>query len=157
MRRKAWTAAIAAALLSTVALAQGGPGMGPWQPHPGAYGRLGGYGPGMMGQGASAFTHGDCVLRAGLAEDLGLTPEQRTRIAAIFDEAWPQHLDLLDEMYALRLERFRGGAPGYLETAQARERMYALDRATRERVEALLTPQQRERMHDAGCGFDGWF
>lgn len=145
MKRNAWIAAIAAALLSTAAMAQWGPGPGNG---PGSgYGRMGA---GM--QGAPGFGQG-CGLRAEALDALGLTADQRTRIAAIQDENHAQRLALMDEMHELRSLAFRSGNPDYAAMAAVRERMFALARQARERIDAVLTAEQRDRLHSGWRGF----
>lgn len=101
-----------------------------------------------------AFTPGG-GLRAGAAEELGLTEEQRARIAAIFQESWPERVALMDEMHELRVQQLRERTPNFEAMAPLRERMFALNRATRERVDTVLTDEQRERLNDAWWGFGG--
>jgi protein CpxP len=131
MKRNAWIAAIAAGLLSAAALAQGGPGMG-------GYGR--GMGPGFGGGG-----YGACDM-AGSLDALGLTIEQRSRVAAIMDESATQRLALMDAMHDLRSQGVRGGNPDYAAMAALREQVFTLRSEQRSRIDAVLTPEQRERL-----------
>ena len=136
MRRNAWIAAIAATVLSTAVLAQMGPG-------PGGYGR-------MMGPGAGG-AYGAC-MGAGALDALGLTAEQRQQVATIMDESATQRLALMDQMHDLRSNGVRSGNPDYAAMAAARDRMLALARDSRERIDAVLPPEQRARLQSGWHG-----
>lgn len=136
MRRNAFIAAIAAAVLSTAALAQMGPG-------PGGYGR-------MMGSGYGGG-YGACA-GAGALEALGLTAQQRQQVATIMDESATQRLALMDQMHDLRSQGVRTGTPDYTAMAAARDQMFALARANRDRIDAVLTPEQRARLQSGWHG-----
>ena len=129
MRRNVWIAAIAAGIFSAAALAQGGPGMG-------GYGR--GMGPGSGGYGTCA--------QAGALEAAGLTAEQRQQVAAIMDEGSAKRLALMEGMHEQRSQGMRSGNPDYAAMAALREQMFALRSEQRSRIDAVLTPEQRERL-----------
>jgi Spy/CpxP family protein refolding chaperone len=130
MKRKALIAAIAATLVSAAAWAAG-PGMG--------FGPGGGYGfGGGMGGG---FCHEQGMYA------LGLTAEQRDRIAAIQSEFSDRQFELMGEMRELRTQAFRAGPQAdpatYAAMNELRQQMYTLGQQRRERIEAVLTPEQR--------------
>ena len=143
MRRNAWIAAIAAGLFSAASLAQWGPGAG-------------GYGPGMGGMGGmGSGAYGACE-QGGALEFLGLTADQRSRIAAIMDESATQRLALMDGMHDLRSQAMRSGTPDYAAMASLRDQMFTVARDRRDRIDAVLTPEQRDRLHSGwgmGRGF----
>ena len=141
MRRNAWIAAIAAALVSTATLAQWGPGYG------GGHGN--GMGPGMGG----GFGSGSCGLQGPAIDALGLNADQRARIAAILDESSARRLSLMEGMHELRSEAMRTGTWDYATMASMRERMFAESRDRQERIDAVLTPEQRQRWHGSPRGF----
>lgn len=140
MKRNAWIAALAAAVFSTAAVAQMGPGFG-------GNGRMmgGGYG----GPGGA---YGAC-MSAGALDALGLSAQQRQQIAAIMDESATQRLALMDQMHDLRSQGVRTGNPDYAAMAAARDRMHVLMRDSRDRVDAVLAPEQRDRLHSGWHGF----
>jgi Spy/CpxP family protein refolding chaperone len=117
MKRNALIAAVAAIVVSAAAWA--GPGMG--------YGMGGGMGPGPGG--------GHCMQGM---EVLGLTVEQRDKLAAIESEVAPQRLALMGSMRDLRTQ----GA-SYSAMEELRRQMFDLNQETRARVDAVLTPEQR--------------
>jgi Spy/CpxP family protein refolding chaperone len=143
MRRNAWIAAIAAGLFSAAALAQWGPGPG-------------GYGKGMgMGMGGFGGSYGACE-QAGALDNLGLTAEQRGRIATIMDESATRRLALMDGMHDQRSQAMRTGNPDYTAMATLRGQMFTLAQERRERIDAVLTPEQRAQLHSGwgpGRGF----
>lgn len=121
----------------------GGPGYGygsgPWMMGSG-YGPMGG---GMMGQGMMG------VWGGGLPADL--SAEQRTRIAEIQREARTRQWPLMQQMHELM---WNDGAP-FDEQAQRRDydRVASLHRQmfenmleSRKRIDAVLTPQQRDQL-----------
>jgi Spy/CpxP family protein refolding chaperone len=127
MKRNALFAAIAAIAVSAASWA--GPGMG--------YGMGGGMG---YGPGGAHCMQG--------MEVLGLTAEQRDKIAAIEAEAAPQRLALMASMRELRTQAFRSGQPAdpsYAAMEELRRQMFDLNQETRARVDAVLTPEQRSQ------------
>lgn len=138
---------VAAALAAGAAWSQGwGPGamMGGYGPGAGP-GMMGGYGPGpgwgMMG-GGGGYGYGALP---------DLTPEQRGKIAEIQRESRARQWPLMQQMHELM---WNEGAP-YDEQAQRREydkvaslqkQMFENQLDTRKRIDAVLTPQQREQL-----------
>ncbi|GAA4412242.1 Spy/CpxP family protein refolding chaperone [Quisquiliibacterium transsilvanicum] len=135
-----------------------GSGMGP--------GMMGGSGPGMgMGPGIM----GGDVAGSGAGRGLGaldLNESQRTEIAKIQDENRRRHRELMgrmrDEMSRMR-DAFSGGTRDRAAIAAALDRMHelrkqrveqALDGA--ERIEKLLTPEQREQLHKRSPAWMMW-
>ena len=125
-----------------------GSGMGPGMM--GGYGPGPGMGPGMMG----GYGAGPGAGRGLWALDLN--ESQRTEIAKIQDENRRRHWELMgrmhDEMSRMR-DAFSGGKRDRAAIAAALDRMHelrkqrveqALDGA--ERIEKLLTPEQREQL-----------
>ena len=147
MRRNTWIAAIAAAFLSTAALAQMG-GPGPFGPGSGS-----GYGPGMGAMMGGGYGAGGCGMRAEVMDALGLTAEQRASIATILDETSAQRLALMESMHQLRSQALRSGTPDYTAMAAARERMRTAALDSRQRIDAVLTPEQRARLNSGWRGF----
>lgn len=141
MRRNAWIAAIAAGLFSAAALAQMGPGPG--------YGP-GGYGP-MGGPGMGAY--GACGNQAEMFQSLGLTPQQRQQVATIMEESSARRIALMDEMHTLRAQGVRSGTPDYAALSALREKMATLARDRRDRIDAVLTAEQRDRLRAGPRGF----
>jgi Spy/CpxP family protein refolding chaperone len=143
MRRNALIAAIAAGLFSAATLAQ-----------------MGGYGPGMGGMGRAAYgggAYGTC-MQGGAFEALGLTTDQRQQVAAIMEESAGQRLALMDGMQEQRSQALRSGNPDSAAMSALREQMFALAQERRTRIDAVLTPEQRERLHSGfgpGRGFFG--
>lgn len=139
MKRNVLIAALAAGLFSAAALAQWGPGMG-------GYGR--GMGPGSGG-------YGNCA-QAGALDAVGLTAEQRQQVATIMEESAAQRLALMEGMHNLRSQAVRSGNPDYTAMAALREQMFTLRSEQRSRIDAVLTPEQRDRLHSGwgpGRGF----
>lgn len=136
MKRNALIAAVAAVVVSAAAWA--GPGTGFF-----------GHGPGMRGgQGAGA------CMEQGL-DALSLTAEQRERVAAVQADVSRRQLDLMAAMHEQRNHAFRQGAQdpaAQAAMAQLREQMFALMTERRERVEAILTPEQRAQWRPAWRG-----
>jgi Spy/CpxP family protein refolding chaperone len=135
MRRNALIAAIAAGFFSAAALA--------WVPGPGGYGGMGRMGMGMGGQGGGAY--GTC-MQGGAFEALGLTADQRSQIATIMDESATQRLALMDGMHDQRSQAVRSGNPDYAAMATLREKMLTIARERRDRIDAVLTPEQRSQL-----------
>jgi len=106
-----------------------------------------------MGPGAGGG-YGACSNQA--LESLGLTAEQRSRIAAIMDESAAQRLALMDQMHDLRAGAMRSGNPDYAAMASLREKMLTQARERRERIDAVLTPEQRSRLGSGWGGMGGW-
>jgi Spy/CpxP family protein refolding chaperone len=108
-------------------------------------------GPGYGGYGG----YGACA-QAGALESIGLTAEQRQQVAAIMDETIARRIALMEDMHELRSQAVGSGNADYAAMAAVRERMFALAQERRTRVDAVLTPEQRERLHGGwgpGRGF----
>src|SRR6187397_2035929 len=131
MRRNTLIAAIAATVVSAASWA--GPGMG--------------FGPG-PGMGMGGGMGGGFCTEQGMAS-LGLTVEQRDKIAAIQAEVSSKQVELMDSMRELRTQ----GSPDatrYEAMAGLREQMFDLRREGRSRIEAVLTPEQRAQRRPGG-------
>ena len=93
------------------------------QPYGYGYGPGAGYGPhgGMM----QGYGMGGPMMRGDYAqvEDLGLTDEQRAKVLAIQKDMRGKHLALMDQVRELRWD-------------------------ARKRIEAVLTPEQREKLRE---------
>lgn len=134
MKRNVLIAAIAATLFSTAAMAFGPQGYGP------------GFGRGGMGGAGPGAGAGTC-MQQGALEALGLTAGQREQIAAIRDEVSPKQVALMETMRELRAQAHQSGqrpsGEGYQAMADVRRQMQELMAQSRERIEAVLTPEQR--------------
>lgn len=83
-----------------------------------------------------------------MLEPLGLTPEQRAAIDAIHEDLWRAEWDVMGDMQALMWNTTgsRGHGGGYdAMIALRREMLAGLDEA-RTRIDAVLTPEQRDRL-----------
>lgn len=133
-----------------------GPGYGPG-PMMGGYGggygpgpMMGGYGPGMMGGGAGWGPGMRGGYGYGALPDL--TADQRTKIGDIQREYRARQWPLMQQMHELM---WGDGSGTFDEQAQRREydRVAALQKQmfenaleSRKRIDAILTPQQREEL-----------
>jgi Spy/CpxP family protein refolding chaperone len=154
MKRTLIVAAIAA-LFSTAALAQWGPGNQCDADGPGMMGGYGhgagmmggyGHGPGMMGG------HGHGYNRGGY-EGLNLSTEQREKIAAIEKDASTARFNTMKAMHDLRWSTFGPNATKeadprqtYEAMATLRKQMFEANLDTQKRIEAVLTPEQKEQL-----------
>jgi Spy/CpxP family protein refolding chaperone len=132
MKRNVLIAAVAATLVSAAALAgPGGYGMG-----------MGGYG---MGGGGYGMGGGYC-MQQGL-NALNLSAEQRDKIAAIQSEFTDKQFALMEDMRELRIQAFRNGPQvdpaTYAAMSERRTQMQQLNLQRQERIDAVLTPEQR--------------
>jgi len=146
--KRTCTLLAAAALLSTAALAQ--PGYGP-----GMMG--GGYGPGMMGGGPG---YGPGMMGGWGPEGPGvsdLSADQRKAITEARQEFWKKQWPLMQQMHAIGWNASDG--PAFHEKAARKDydTMAALDKQMfenrmemRKRMEATLTPKQREELRRGG-------
>jgi Spy/CpxP family protein refolding chaperone len=146
-------------LLSVTACSQPGPAPGPGP------GMMGGYGmgPGMMGGGYGpgyGMGHG-MMMGPGMMGGYGgmppdLSPEQRTQLAEIQQEYRRKQWGVMQSMHSL-MGSAEGPAPGgafdeqaarknYDAVAALRKQMFENSLEARKRMDALLTPQQREQM-----------
>lgn len=141
---------------------------------PGMMGEFGGdyMGPGMMGFGmpgrgtmgygmmGGGIMGGDaCGLgNSGWAGELNLTREQRSRINAIVDQTRKAHWVLMGKMldqqaslrdlYTAPTRDQHAIDAGYKTMRNLRQQMYATSVDARKRIEAVLTPGQRDKLHD---------
>jgi Spy/CpxP family protein refolding chaperone len=111
----------------------------------GGYGPGFGMGPGMMGGYGGGWGYG-----------LDLSPEQRAKIADIQQEAAQQRWQLMERMHAAggpMYQAFSGGEfdeqaarKAYDAMAEARKQMFEASLEARKRINAVLTPEQREQL-----------
>ncbi|HEU4646724.1 MAG TPA: Spy/CpxP family protein refolding chaperone [Burkholderiales bacterium] len=182
MKRKLLVVAAALLAASAVLYAQpmgpgmmGGGGYGPgygqgYGPRYGGMGpgMMGGYGPGGMGPGMMGG-YGSGGMGPGMMGGYGgygygpdLSAEQREKMAEIQQEFAQKHWDLMGKMHA------QGGPmsgafgrgdideksarKSYEAMAEAQKQMFELSLQTRKRIDAVLTPEQREQMRGGGRG-----
>ena len=102
------------------------------------------YGPGMMGgYGGYGYGYG-----------LNLSDEQRSKIAAIQREDYEKRWKLMDKMHEeggpmdLMWGPYdeKAARKAYQQMAEAQKEMFELNLQTRKRIDAVLTPEQREQM-----------
>lgn len=122
----------------------GGYGMGP--------GMMGGYGmgPGMMGGQSQAFA------------DLKLSAEQRKKIDDIQEETFKAMWQLMGTMHQQGYRMHDWAGSGLLDEAAARKAyeqmaatqksMFELQLGARKKIDAVLTPEQREQLRKAWAG-----
>jgi Spy/CpxP family protein refolding chaperone len=171
MRMRFALAALAAATLSTIAVAQMGPGMGggpgmgrgmmpadcPMQPGKtgegmGHHGMMGG-GMGMMGGGMGMMGGGMGMM--GRLAALDLTPEQRAKVTEIQRDAMRKHHGFMGTMMEMRWKTQDAQKDGfnadaarkqYDAMAAIRKEMFESGLKAREQFNAVLTPEQREKL-----------
>jgi Spy/CpxP family protein refolding chaperone len=158
--------ALGLALASAPAEAQPGPGYGMMGP---GGGQGYGYGYGMMGPGygmpgAGGYGYGMPGMGPGMWRGVGSLPaslsaEQRTKIAEIQRDVRKRQWPLMQQMHELTWGDATVESGALDEQAQRRdyERIAALQKQmfetmleSRKRIEAVLTPQQREEMQRRG-------
>jgi len=138
----------------------GGHGMGP--------GMMGGYGlgPGMMGShGMGPGMMGGYGMGAGTGwgfAALNLTESQRAKITEIRRESAAKHWALMGTVHEQRFRlneweesgRFDDAAArkAYESMAEARKQMFETRLEARRRIDAVLTPEQREQLRRGGRG-----
>jgi Spy/CpxP family protein refolding chaperone len=105
-----------------------------------------------MGMGGG-FGSGNCGLQGAAVDALGLDAGQRERIAAILDDSSARRLALMESMHEVRSQAVRTGNRDYAAMANVRERMLAEARDRQARIDAVLTPDQRARLHGGWGGF----
>jgi len=151
MKRKL-LAVTTAALLGTAAAAFSQPyGMGPGMM--GGYGPGYGMGPGMMGGFGPGFDYGYGV---------DLSDDQRAKISEAQQELAQKHWELMGRMHQQGGPMSQAFGPGpidekaarkaYEAMAEAQKQMFELSLQARKRIDAVLTPEQREQM---GRGWRG--
>jgi Spy/CpxP family protein refolding chaperone len=160
MKRTLLYAAVAAIAVGTAVLAQPGPGYGPGSGM--GPGMMGGYGmgPGMMGGGGM----GPGMMGGGMGPGmmggalygLELTDEQRTKITEIrrelFGKHWEQmgkiHLQgsPMDEAYASGKFDEKAARKAFEAMNEAHKQMFEASLQAQKRIDALLTPAQRDQL-----------
>lgn len=160
MKRK--LLAVAAGLLAASALSYAQP-MGPGMMGPGTMGQgmMGGYGPGYgMGPGMmGGYGMGPGMMGGsgpGYLYGLDLSDEQREKIADAQQELAGMHWDLMGRMHRQGGPMGRAFGPGpldekaarkaYDEMAAAQKQMFEASLQARKRIDAILTPEQREQL-----------
>ncbi|MCA6215590.1 Spy/CpxP family protein refolding chaperone [Ideonella sp. B7] len=140
--KRAVMATAAGALLAVAAWAQ---------PSGSGYG-MGGYGmgPGMMGGQSQAFA------------DLKLSAEQRKKIDDIQEETFKAMWQLMGTMHQQGYRMHDWAGSGLLDEAAARKAyeqmaatqksMFELQLGARKKIDAVLTPEQREQLRKAWAG-----
>jgi Spy/CpxP family protein refolding chaperone len=128
-----------------------GPGYGMGPGMMGGYGPGAGMGPGMMGGYGPGYGYG-----------LNLSDEQRAKISEIQQELAQKHWELMGRMHQQGGPMSQAFGPGpideqaarkaYEQMAEARKGMFELSLQARKRIDAVLTPEQREQM---GRGWRG--
>lgn len=153
--------ALALALSAAIplALAQGGaPSMGGgYGDCPGMMGGGSGMGPGMMKEGA-----GSGMMGMGPYNSLNLSEEQRSQVSKIQDQVRKQHWDLMGKMREesiklrnmMTAEKPDPAAVGkqQMRVADFRRQMLESGIDAHNRINALLTPEQRTQLRSDGPG-----
>jgi Spy/CpxP family protein refolding chaperone len=137
-----------------------GPGMmGGYGP-----GMMGGYGPGMMGGYGPGMMegHGAGMMGMGAYFALDLSEQQRVKIAQIREEARKKNWDAmgkvieatakLRDLYAAQTHDPAAIGMQTLKIAELRRPIIESMVETRDRIDALLTQEQRDRLHSFGPG-----
>ena len=140
-----------------------GPGMMGYGMGPGMMGQ--GMGPGMMGYGMGPGMMGG-MMGPGMMGGanpyaaLDLTDAQRAKIAEIQEQLWRKHWDLMGKMHEERyhMHRFMSGAApddagtrkAYVAMADAHKQMFDATLDARKQIEAVLTPEQRDKLKRGG-------
>ena len=174
MKRKL-LAVTAAAMLGTAAAAFSqpygmglgggyGPGYGMGPGMMGGYGP-GGMGPGMMGGYGQGYGMGPGMMGGfgpGFGYGVDFSDEQRAKISAIQQELAQKHWEQMGSMHQQGGPMSQAFGPGpidekaarkaYEAMAEAQKQMFELSLQSRKRIDAVLTPEQREQM---GRGWRG--
>jgi Spy/CpxP family protein refolding chaperone len=135
----------------------GGYGMGPGMM--GGYGSGYGMGPGMMGGGyggMGGYGMGPGMMGGWAPGYLDLTEEQQAKVAKIQDETRKKHWELagkindeqarLRELYAAPKTDEAAISKTYKNIGQLQQQMYESSVDAQKRMDAILTPDQREKM-----------
>ena len=166
MKRTTIGIGVAAGLLVAGLVAAQPYGMGPGMMNGYGYGPGAGYGmgPGMMGgygPGAGyGYGMGPGMMGGGFGAEayagLELTAEQRQKIAEIQQAAAKAQWQLMGTMHQQGYRMYGNGGPGAFDEAaarksfeamsEARKAMFELQIDTRKKVDAVLTPEQREQL-----------
>jgi len=146
MKRTSMGIGLAAGLLVAGLAAAQPHGMGPGMMGGYDYGAGYGMGPGMMGGGG----------RGGAYAGLDLTADQRQKIADIQRATEKAQWQLMGTMHEQGYAMHGSGAGGAVDEAAARKSfdamtetrkaMFELQLDTRKKIDAVLTPQQREQL-----------
>jgi Spy/CpxP family protein refolding chaperone len=142
-----------------------GLGMGPgmmWGDGPGygmGPGMMGGYGPGYgrgYGTGRGMWGYG------GYLEGLNLSEEQRAKISEIQREQFGKQWELMGKMHqqggpmqeAYASGKFdeKAARKAFDATSELRKQMFEASLQAQKRIDALLTPEQREQLRGGGRG-----
>jgi len=117
-----------------------------------------GMGPGMMGGPGYGMGPG-MMSRHGPASDLNLDAEQRRKIAEIHDDLRHKHWELMGKMQdeqsrmneMLQSDQRDDAALGksYRTVSELRQQMYEQSVAAQKQIDAVLSREQREKMHRA--------
>ena len=155
--KRSLIASAAAALLATAALAQ--PGYGPGMMGGYGPGMMGGYGPGMMGgygPGMMGGGYGPGMMGGWGAEGWGipdLTADQRKKLAEARQEFSKKQWPLMQQMHSIAWNASDSDASDEQAARKNYEAMAALQKQMfdnrlelRKRIDAVLTPKQREEM-----------
>ena len=127
-----------------------GYGMGP-----GMMGGYGGYGSGYgMGPGMMGGYGGYGPRGYGYGYGLNLSDEQRSKIAAIQREDYEKRWKVMEKMHdqggpmdlLWGAKDDKEARKAYQEMADAQKEMFELNLQTRKRMDAVLTPEQREQL-----------
>ena len=158
MRNVKWSVLMAGALLAGAALAQPygmGPGMmgggGGYGPGPGMMGGYGGGGGWGMGPGMMGGAYGADALAG-----LDLSAEQRKQIAEIQEQTAKARWQLMGTMHEQDYHMYgmmgmgsvdeAAARKGYEAMAATQKAMFDLSLGAIKRIDAVLTPEQREKL-----------
>jgi Spy/CpxP family protein refolding chaperone len=141
-----------------------GPGYGMGPGMMGGYGPGYGMGPGMMGGWGPGYGMGPDMMWGGGGWGYGieLSAEQRAKIADIQQEVAQQRWQLMELMHAAggpMYQAFAGGdfdeqaaRKAYDAMSEARKQMFEASLEARKRINAVLTPEQREQLRRGYTG-----
>jgi Spy/CpxP family protein refolding chaperone len=157
--RKTLAVGAALAFVTSLAAAQGGPGMMPGYGGPGMMGGYGmGAGPGMTGGYGMGYGPG-MMGGYGLAS-LNLSEEQQSKVFAIQEDRRKKNFDTMSKMRSetFQLRRMYGAenidSKAVLEQQkkvdELRRAMLASRLEMRKQVEGVLTPEQRKQLRQVG-------
>lgn len=156
--RKSIAVFTAALLLAGCSQVNGaGPGSGPGYGPGYGPGMMGGYGPGMMGGGYGMTGPG---MMGGYGYGYGgrlpdLTAEQRAKVAEIQREQRARQWPLMQQMHELMWADAQDEETqrrDYDKLAVLQKQMFESHLETRKRIDAVLTPQQREELRRGWTG-----
>lgn len=156
MKRKLLVASTAALLAASAAVWSQPYGMGPGMM--GGYGQGGGMGPGMMGGYGPGYGMGPGMMGGygpgGYGVDL--SAEQRAKVAEIQKDVQRKQWDLMGKMHEQGSPMHEAFSSGKFDEQAARKaydvmttahrQMFEISLEARKRMDAVLTPEQREQM-----------